>query len=80
MIKGNDLDNRGMTSTDPKGAEGARQEMKKNGRQAKSLAERLEAARALTPSQAAECHCGHCWANGRDAAIRAIEGEAEGTS
>jgi hypothetical protein len=43
-----------------------------------TLAERIQAARDLTaPLRSAELHCGHCWGNGRDAAIKAIE-EAQG--
>jgi hypothetical protein len=40
------------------------------------LATRLAAARALRPPDLRHEHCGHCWGEGRDAALRAIEGAA----
>ena len=38
------------------------------------LAARLEAARALVAPRLGHEHCGHCWGEGRDAALRVLEG------
>lgn len=81
MIKGGDLDNR---QEDPRGSADADQALRRlKERRPKgepdpaeaspSLAERIEAARALRPPRSSAVHCGCCFGQGRDAAIRVIE-------
>jgi hypothetical protein len=78
MIKGDDLDNRGESPREPRGSDAVRADMKRVKGERATLADRLDRARALRPPATGLTeHCGHCWADGRDAAIRAIEGEGE---
>lgn len=78
MIKSNQLENRAVN--EPAGAEAVRSDLqrvkgKRRPEPDPELAARLQAARALVPTRDDHLHCGHCWAEGRDAAIRAIETE-----
>jgi hypothetical protein len=74
VIKSSALENRAVTA--PAGAEALHadiQRMKGKRQPEGDLAARLQAARALLPPKA-ETHCGHCFGEGRDAAIKMIEG------
>jgi hypothetical protein len=76
MIRGGDLENRQVIGGEE--FEAARQKLggrKKSEPEAPpSFAERIAAARALRPPKPQIEHCGHCWGEGRDAALRALEG------
>ena len=76
MIDKGDLQNR---QADPRGSEAVQADIQRmKGKRkldaAEDLATRLQAARDLVPSRDEQLHCGHCWGQGRDAAIRVIEG------
>jgi len=76
MIEKGDLQNR---PADPRGSEAVQADIHriKGPRKpdaAADLAARLQAARDMVPSRDEQLHCGHCWGQGRDAAIKAIEG------
>lgn len=76
MIESHDLQNRGP---DPKGSAEAQAAIRrvkgKPETDPPTLAERVAAAKDLRPTTGPDLHCGHCWATGRDAAVRAIERE-----
>ncbi len=78
MIRSGDLQNRDL---DPKGSEAVQADIQHVKGKHKSepdpeFAARLQAARDVVPPRDGQLHCGHCWGQGRDAAIRVIEGEA----
>lgn len=86
MIKGGELDNRQIggagtatgtgTTVDVTPRRGRRPEPQDQVDAAADLARRIEAARNLRAPRPSIEHCGHCWGEGRDAAIRVIEGDA----
>lgn len=81
MIERGDLKNRAvMTSggSDPVEADIQRVKGKRKPEADPDLAERIAAARAVPILPAHQLHCGHCFGEGRDAAIRAFEGPADG--
>lgn len=85
MIKSGDLENRVVA--DPRGAEAVEADIRRirghkaapdGAISAEELAARLRAARAIPLLPGPQLHCGHCFGEGRDAAIRALETPANG--
>jgi len=86
MIESGDLKNRAVT--DPRGVDAVDADIRRiKGRKSEpdpfaisteELSARLRAARAVPLLPGPYLHCGHCFGEGRDAAIRALETPANG--
>jgi hypothetical protein len=72
MQHGAELENR---QAKPRGHEVVEADLRRVKGERTPMAARLEAARQMRPPK--ESCCGHCWATGRDAVIRALETAAE---
>jgi len=81
MIKGDELNNR-MADPAPKGADAVADDIRRvKGQTTKwetELAARIRAAREVPLLPGPYLHCGHCFGEGRDAAIRAFEAPVKG--
>lgn len=81
MIERGDLKNRAVTESvgsERVEADIQRVKGKRKPEADPNLAERIAAARAVPMLPTQDLHCGHCFGEGRDAAIRAFEGPADG--